>query len=180
MRSRLAIVFFALVTPFAAAQTELQRVDAGVSDVDPLATSLREANFATDLRHDTAFEYVYVAPGRPDSLMRVAGGLTAVFPRSVYIPTAFGKTPVIPANTVFYVGGIPETITRGANERAAASRLKNRVTPVEMGGLAADLDEAVLSEWRPDRSPGRADMGDEAYRRQRLSQLTNRLIERRR
>src|SRR6185503_15575203 len=77
--------------------------DQTVEDVNPLSTSLRQMH--SDLRQPTGFQNVYHVPGHDDLLMRVNGGIYAVFPESEYTVNRKGKTvPVIPAGTVFYIG----------------------------------------------------------------------------
>lgn len=80
----------------------LRPLDQGVADVTPLSESLRVREL--DLQSPIGFAEVYQVPGRPDWLMRASGALYAVFPHSVYLPTEIGAMPVIPNNTVFYIG----------------------------------------------------------------------------
>jgi len=81
----------------------LQPVDPTVEDTGPLSISLRELQ--VDLRGPVGFEHIYRVPGHEDDLyMRVDGGLLAVFPQSVYTDTRWGPVPIIPNNTVFYIG----------------------------------------------------------------------------
>jgi hypothetical protein len=87
-----------------------QRVDPRYGDTDPLRMSLRE--LSVDLRLTDDFSSVYLIPGtRPggadDRFARRSGGITAVFPRSIYEATNGGVIPVIPPGTVFYLDGVP-------------------------------------------------------------------------
>ncbi|HWB19065.1 MAG TPA: hypothetical protein VG711_02105, partial [Phycisphaerales bacterium] len=91
--------------PNASHSQDLKEVDQGFGDEGPLRTSLRD--FSVDLRLPTGFQKVYQVPGREDELMRVSGGLIAVFPRSVYATgRGGGQLPLIPPGTVYYIGGI--------------------------------------------------------------------------
>lgn len=82
----------------------LRRVDQAHADVSALSNSLREVNMAADLRDPMGFQYVYRLPGRDDLLMRVNGGVYAIFPQSEYVETKRGLTPVVPAGTVYSIG----------------------------------------------------------------------------
>jgi len=84
---------------------DLEPVEQTVEDVDPLARSIRRIE--RGLRQPTGFESVYRLPGDHDRFMRIDGGLYAVFPRSVYLNTRMGEVPLIPANTVFWIGPPP-------------------------------------------------------------------------
>jgi hypothetical protein len=73
-----------------------------------------QRNLGTDLRVPTAFGDVYrvqVASGwqrtNQDSFARIDGGVTAVFPRSVYVATKKGAMPEIAPGTIFYLGQVP-------------------------------------------------------------------------
>jgi hypothetical protein len=106
------VVAFVVASPRATAQYEqpyglpidrLTPVEQGVSDVGALSTSLRLMN--PGIRAPSGFDQVYRAPGRSNMLMRIEGGLTAVFPESVYVPTGQGGTyAAIPPGTTFYIG----------------------------------------------------------------------------
>lgn len=96
-----------VIAPVARAQPTppVRPIDAGVADVGPLAQSLRITPI--DLRKPTRFDAVYPAQG--DQLMRIDGGLRAVFPRSVYRASPRGAVAMIPPGTVFYIGDPPAT-----------------------------------------------------------------------
>jgi len=81
---------------------DLEPVEQTFEDVSPLATGFRRIELG--LRSPTGFEQVYRVPGDDDHYMRIDGGLYAVFPRSVYANTRAGEVPLIPANTVFWIG----------------------------------------------------------------------------
>lgn len=80
-------------------------LDPAVEDLGPLSESLRLLD--TGLGLPGSFENVQAVPGYDDMYMRVAGGLYAVFPRSLYVSTRFGDAPIIPNDTVFYIGPPP-------------------------------------------------------------------------
>ena len=77
-------------------------VEASIADTGALSVSLRRVE--SGLRQPVGFEQVYPVPGQEGLLMRVDGGLYAVFPRSVYVHDRSGVRPVIPNNTMFYIG----------------------------------------------------------------------------
>jgi hypothetical protein len=90
----------------------LEKVDQGIADVGPLQVSQRD--LGADLRVPSGFGDVYRMRtgsnwGRPgqDSYARFDGGVVAVFPRSVYVPSGNGVKPAIPPGTVFYLGHVP-------------------------------------------------------------------------
>lgn len=76
-----------------------------MADLNLLSTSLR--HMQQDLRQPSGFRDVFEVPGHPDLLMRVNGEVYAVFPRSEYALVQSGIMPLIPANTVFYIGAPP-------------------------------------------------------------------------
>jgi hypothetical protein len=112
-----ALLFAALAMPIALAPAAIAQyeqpyglpidrltpVEQGVGDVGALSTSLRQVNLGLGV--PSGFEQVYRAPGRSNMLMRIEGGLMAVFPESVYVPNADGGSlAAIPAGTTFYIG----------------------------------------------------------------------------
>ncbi len=88
---------------------DLRAVEARTSDQGPLDASLRWVE--PGLRLPAGYEQVYrLSDG---GLMRANGGLAATFAQSVYEATAWGDLPVIPASTVFVIGGVPLGQERG-------------------------------------------------------------------
>lgn len=87
----------------------LELVAEGEADVSPLGTANRLV--PVDLRVPTNFEQVYRLPTvvGPAMFARIDGGLTAVFPQSVYR----GTQALIPAGTTWYLGTLPEHVLRG-------------------------------------------------------------------
>lgn len=81
---------------------DLEPIEQRIEDVDPLATGFRRIELG--LRQPFGFEEVYRVPGDDERFMRIDGGLYAVFPQSVYTNRRFGELPLIPANTVFWIG----------------------------------------------------------------------------
>lgn len=100
--SHCAIVALLIVVQDASGQQDLKVVEANVGDLGPLSLSLRSLQL--DLRQPTNFDRVYRAPGQDGLLMRINGGLYAVFDRSLYAPSKQGLMPLIPGGTVFYIG----------------------------------------------------------------------------
>ncbi len=89
--------------------SNLEAVDAGTEDVSPLGESLRMVPI--DMRVNDAFTRIYRldgVDGWEDQFARREGALTAVFPRSVYVPSSLGVGIAIPAGTVFIIGDPPE------------------------------------------------------------------------
>ncbi len=85
----------------------LSPVDQGVSDLGELNTSNRL--IPIDLRQPNDFGRLYEAPDSSGRLMRISGGLSAVFPRSEYAASAGFIFPVVPAGTEFFIGPMPVT-----------------------------------------------------------------------
>jgi hypothetical protein len=88
------------------------RIDPGQGDTSPNALSLRRLDL--DLRQPSGFQHVYQISSidafgaRQNTFMRVDGAVSAVFPRSVYVPVAGTLLPDIPPGTIFYIGGLPK------------------------------------------------------------------------
>jgi len=120
---------------------QLEQLEEAVEDVDPLATSLRD--FRLDLRAPSDFEHVYRVPGREDLLMRVDGGLYAVFGRSRYMKSRRGPIPLIPTDTVFFIGR-PESADMEALGSAPIPITEYGDLPREGVAGAARLEHAPL------------------------------------
>lgn len=103
-----ANALFAQAPP--ASRTPPTPLDQSVADTGPLSTSLRKLD--PGLQQPAGFDDVYVVPGRDDLLMRIDGGVVAVFPRSTYMRTRQGTLPLIPPGTTFYIG-IPAHLALG-------------------------------------------------------------------
>lgn len=90
-------------------ETPLVRVQQGVGDRGPLGRDLQVP--FQDLRLPSGFDGVYrgQTAGGAGFHARIHGGITAVFPWSVYTQVAPGvEVAEVPAGTVFYIGGLPE------------------------------------------------------------------------
>ncbi len=97
-----AILVLCLSTPVLGQTGDLRPLDQTVEDTSPLSRSLRQIE--RGLREPSAFDQVYRVPNRDDLLMRIEGGIYAVFPQSMYTHGKNGTVPLIPAGTVFYIG----------------------------------------------------------------------------
>lgn len=86
------------------------RLMQGIDDQGPLGTSLQPGTI--DLRTDNGWESVYSVPNGDGLLMRRAGGLSAVFTRSDYIPTRDGILTAVPPGVIFCIGD-PTPLTVG-------------------------------------------------------------------
>ena len=171
-------------------------IDQGIGDAGPLSTSLRQTQ--PGLRQPTGFDHVYPVPGRDDLLMRMDGGMVAVFPRSTYVRSGRGNIPTIPPGTVFYIG-VPTHLAMGVPDRDGVLpgqqfRLGSRVAPrvdqmqvtqfsdnpqnghgslPDSSGLrsAAAGSMPTISNLDPLRPVVTTIVNDHAYRAQRVEQL---------
>jgi hypothetical protein len=179
----------------------LKPVDPAVEDTGPLSVSLRDLQ--VDLRGPVGFEHIYRVPGHEDELyMRMDGGLLAVFPQSIYTDTRWGPVPIIPNNTVFYIGvdSMESLLARDWSPRElwkdplglridgridlAAGEPDEAEAQAERGLPAAPRPPLAPSTGRepdPDGGPPRADLEaaativtDPSYRAQRLRELMRR------
>ena len=80
----------------------LQPVDQAVADRHALSVSLREVEGG--LRVPDDFSDVFPVPGHDDLFMRAAGSIHAVFPKSTYARRRGMLVPLVPDNTVLYIG----------------------------------------------------------------------------
>lgn len=84
----------------------MQVVEGGTVDENPMSAPLRLVPL--DMRLPTGFERVYRVEGQTGDLFaRQDGGLTAVFPRSVYNFGPAGVTTPVPAGTTWLIGETP-------------------------------------------------------------------------
>ena len=141
-----------------------ERIDPGYADVSPHAISVKRMEL--DLRLPTGFDGVYQfsqqnAIGQTQNLfMRIDGALTAVFPRSVYVPTEVGMVPDIPPGTVFHIGPVVEQRRdkpRVRPESMADARTSSEPEPAPLIGLAVSSPTSLIT--------------DEAYRQRRVEAL---------
>ena len=162
------------------AQAQLRALDPHVGDMGPGTCSLREPR--ADLRQPCAFERVYALPGVNQSLVRFDSGIAAVFARSEYTQTRRGVVATIPAGTVFYIGKLPDSLTKivpataksglSAASPAVFSAAADRVP----SGSSAATAQAKRVELRADKLPEAVPQvasiwGGEAERSKRLDQL---------
>lgn len=170
----------------------------GYDDVGPLSRSFSQP--AADLRTPMDFDRVYRVStgvdifGRPREMYaRAAGGLTAVFPQSSYVPTRGGMTPEVPPGTVWIIGAPRDpqrdrgVIPGGAPPRDAwetrgswgpvggpvgghDGRLDMRL-PMEVGSAPPARPEVLVSRTVADT---RTIWSSEIYRQQRLTHLLDR------
>ncbi len=177
----LTLVATLTLTLPAAPQPEgpLRPVEAGVADVGPLSTSLRE--FRHDLRVPTGFADVYeLSPATGlDGFARASGAITAIFPRSIYIPTREGVLVGVPPGTVFHIGPLPTTgaaptptpsAPRGSIDRHAAS------TQVQRELLAERPGAGVVDRIERERAPRGSIFTSERDRRRRVAELMARAV----
>lgn len=148
-------------------ERSLRLIDQAVSDLDPLASSLRLVR--PDPRVPTGFSRVYEAPGRANQLFRINGGIIAAFPRSVYAGTRAGATAVIPPGTIFYIGGLPAF---DAAPPALASSLSRPMSSLMIGHQLEDSALTAPAHREMTRTGARITMwSDERYRRRRVAAL---------
>ncbi len=174
-------------------------IEQGVGDAGPLSAPGRVV--PVDLRKPLGFERVYTL-GRVDAFkddevfLRVSGGITAVFPRSVYEKTPEGTRPLIPPGTTFYIGELPEEF-RPAEEKLPPSRLALNLgvdlsagrAAEEANARAADQqsskgapEPATAGERRSTAGRAHADLGlptiweNEEYRGARIGQIMRRAM----
>ncbi len=185
--------------PVAGQADTLEAVDQTIEDVSALSASLRKIE--TGLRQPSDFEHVYRVPGEDDRLMRIHGALHAVFPRSVYARDRKGLRPLIPNDTVFYVGP-PGVDVRGYQTRFNASasarpsgrfdgRINLKLQPQLLGSVAVAPQDVMIRqepsrpmaprpvEARVDRTPTPVMpmiVSDATYRAQRLHTLMRRAV----
>lgn len=109
-------------------------VEQTIGDINPLSRSLRRLH--PGLGRPTGFGDVYRVPGEDGKLMRIHGGIHAVFPQSLYgINEDDELEAFIPPNTVFRIG------PRFVDERGMVLP-SNVIAGLDVPGLA-NPDEAA-------------------------------------
>lgn len=104
---------------------DLRAIEPWVADRGPLDASLRWV--PTGLRLPTGYDQVFrLGDG---GLMRADGGLAATFDRSVYQATQWGAVPMIPASTLFVIGGVPMGAEPGHGRLLAVDPLDPGAVP---------------------------------------------------
>ncbi len=130
-RLGIAILVLCLSTTVLGQSGDLKPLDQTVEDTSPLSRSLR--HIERGLREPSAFDQVYRVPDRDDLLMRIEGGIYALFPQSIYTQGKNGTLPVIPAGTVFHIG-YPDAERFGQVD-ASARQVEGRVGDDPYGRL---------------------------------------------
>ena len=161
------------------------RVEQVRGDAGGLSKSLARGPATVGTPND--FSGVYQIPEDADSpyagwYARVQGAVIAVFPRGEYS----GGTAVIPANTKFFLGGVPRNAAGAVKQRvrtveAANGRIDNNaqtapgLPPLE---LARDAPMPVTVDTATDLAGVRGAMaklcGDAVYRANRVRELVER------
>lgn len=158
-----ALMLLALLT----AQPPGTPVTPAMADVSPLGEALRLEPVSYLVESD--FSRVYEIEPTPGlfgregtrRFARRAGAVTAIFPRAAYAETAQGPVALIPADTVFVIGPLPET--RPVDTEAASVLAADlRATPSTMAKRRAPQGPAsrAVSIWT-----------DAAYRDARLGAI---------
>jgi hypothetical protein len=133
---------------------ELDPVEQGIDDVDPLSASLRDLQH--ELRTPFGFQRVYRVPGRDDLLMRAHGGLYAVFPRSWYERTRRGTIVMVPPQTIFFIGQ-PTAAMLGPAPPGTATDEDDRITSPDGAASRLDEDTSAMPVLSADRLGQRLD-----------------------
>lgn len=166
--------------------TDLKRVEQGVADQSPLDAAMRIA--PVDMKVPNDFSGVYAIAKTADSryagwYARVGGGVIAAFPRSVYDYTKEGRVAPIPADTHFFIGGVPKNLPAptGISESAVNARVDSRVADngwsrsITSAPAATDrkTPESTTPEYQlqPWRDLTNRLCNDDAYRGSRIAAL---------
>lgn len=152
--------------------SRVHRVDPGVGDMG--GGGVGRVDIRRELRRSNDFGSVYEYRGseRPGSgrngfYFRIAGGVTAVFPRSSYRMTLNGPVAEIPPGTVFYLGGLPPELL--AEEKPVPARSFNYLDLSAAAGQNAGVDQPAAAGGG--NGGGGWTMFDEPYRRRRVAAL---------
>lgn len=181
----LAMIPLATLASTATAQTpsRLVPVDQRIEDVSPLGLSLRAMQ--PTLREPNNFQELYRFRGDDENLVRAQGGLYLVFQRSIYGSDKKGNVfPLIPPNTVFYIGPPPGWAVSAAvqavarNEVADTARIDDRLDLRITPGLVVDTApgepvrrKVSAMDTRPPALGGNRIVIDPQYRAERLRAL---------
>jgi len=115
---------------------DLNAVEARTADRGPLDASLRWVQPGLEL--PSGYRQVYRLRG--GGFMRADGGLAATFDQSVYQATKWGDVAVIPASTVFVIGGVPLGIEPGHGRLLAVDPLDPGAVPPPFAATATPDD----------------------------------------
>ena len=162
----------------------LTPVEQTVGDRGPLDASLRKVDQGLAL--PAGYRFVY---RREDGgMMRANGGLVAVFPQSIYVPTRRGLVPDVPPGTRFVIGGLPMGEEPGHGRLLAIDPMRpdevppaTRSAEVEAGSRPDDVGFGpgyrVVRAVEPEFDSGLARFQlDEDYRRRRLKRLVMNVV----
>ena len=141
-------------------------IEEGVGDVSLLGTSLRRVE--AGLISPIDFADVYRLPGNPAMLMRIAGGLYAVFPQSVYSEGGAD----IPPGTTFHIGAPSEMLPDAMMMPALLPELASGETEIEASeaSVVTFLPPGEITQgWS--KSPAVTIANSPLYRRERLREL---------
>lgn len=156
-------------------------VEQGIADVGPLSPAGRVAPL--DLRTPYGFERVYRldtvdAFKEGEVFLRMSGGITAVFPRSVYERTPDGARARIAPGTVFYIGKLPERFSPRpappAPNALSAPLAVDLSAPTLSARSAAGGEKPAVTPPNPSEAPSMWE--NEEYRRARLGQVLRRAM----
>ncbi|MGA1517081.1 MAG: hypothetical protein ACO396_04850 [Phycisphaerales bacterium] len=117
-------------------------VDQGFVDRSPIGTSLRR--LPSDLSIGRSFDRLYQDSIDPQRFRRIQGGLSVVFPRSVYTADDQGTIAVVPPGSVFRIGD-----RAGAELPAVSSP-----APRQRIGSLEGVELPGMSPSRGGRGPG--------------------------
>ncbi len=112
-------------------------VDQGFVDRSPIGTSLRR--LPSDLSMGRSFDRLYQDSLDPQRFRRVQGGLSVVFPRSVYGADEQGTIAMVPPGSIFRIGD---------REAPAAPASPAPSPPQRIAGI----EGVALPGWSPTRS----------------------------
>ncbi|MBL8885679.1 MAG: hypothetical protein JNK16_03385 [Phycisphaerales bacterium] len=160
----------------------MKPVDPGVADMGPLSGPGRA--LSPGLRQPSGFDRVYeVEIDGKKYFARQNGSTVAVFPRSAYSKIEGRTATLVPAGTVFYLGGLPDNARPISPEEMSANYAglpQNLAVPVNQQSTRVDLSAAAISARGQARSqPVTIDVPasngnvweSESYRVLRTSQL---------
>ena len=206
----LTILATALIPSLAAGQilsmrgVTLTPIEQGIDDADPLAVSLRVLR--PDYRLSTNFERIYEARLDPKVfgpqlaanadqtfLVRFAGGVAAVFPKSEYVKYRGLNYAMVPPGTVFSIGGPIERLMGAPNfdslpklDTAVSAQFVDRSARLPAPDSTSASTTSTSARTNPPepqlrlaRPTERSIFADEVYRRDRLDALTEQAINQR-
>jgi len=162
-------------TALASPPERLRRIEQGIDDMDTLAVSLRV--MSPDLRSPAGFTQLFEDTANPGTFVRVNGATYAVMPRTEYaLDEDDNVIALVPAGTVFYLGGLP-TPDKQITPMPAASRgvARSRAMPVRSAVPASDIMLAQLMMPSAIRAieAERARASDQRLRAARIAADTN-------